>query len=483
MTVMHAIFVRLKFEQGLSVGRGTELNVLTIDVDGQGRPILRGTAMAGALRSRMTKDLAAIETKDAPKTSPFKTSNDPDGVKYWFGYALGDGVDDAGYQSRIRLEDSTLATVGDQKISRVHHQRNRHTGVVTAGGLYTMEACPPGTTADTVIWIQDDPRRPHPEQPISKLGGQLVGDGNACVAWIIRTLSTGILLGGRSARGVGLGKAEPESLIYRRFDLTSPADYADFLEVDRGWRMHRQRPDHGDPLPEVGDEIKEQTLRVSLALKIPRGQDLLVAEGTVASPMRVTSGDRCGHWVIPGGTMRGLMRDWFNRLVAREGLEIDDSAAAFTQLDFESQKRHPNVKDAKNPSCPINDLFGTTSQAGRIKITDALASYQQEPEKQLQKRMHVAVDRITGGAADKLLFENEVLVSGGSDSPIFHLEIQIERAQEREARWLGQTIQSLHLGLLRVGSSKSSGRLQLSEKPLATGPFADVFIQNLPQTE
>jgi hypothetical protein len=41
----------------------------------------------------------------------------------------------------------------------------------------------------------------------------------------------------------------------------------------------------------------------------------------------------------------------------------------------------------------------------------------------------------------------------------------VKNIQEHEAKWLAQTLKALHLGLLRVGSSKAAGRLELAEQP------------------
>lgn len=460
MTVLHALFVNLKFDRGISVGKGSDFNLLSIDIDGQGRPILRGTAIAGVLRHRLNRDALGGEAFD----------QGADAV-YWFGTALGDLENATGTTSRVCITDALLSSPSGMTVSRVHHQRNRHTGVVTKGGLYAIEACPPGTVGGTALFVYD--------QSEPNNGDRKLGDGTSVIAWLARIFSSGITFGGNAARGVGLAKADSGDLVYSRFDLSKPAEFADYLEVGRRWRQQRQRPAKGLPIPTVDDTFRSSTLRVRLSLQIPRGQDLLVAEGTSFSPMRIDAKNSQGHWIIPGGTLRGLLRDWFNRLAARDGLLIDDSAENYSKLGFEARLRHPNVNESKDPNCPINRLFGTTSRAGRIQVTDGLAPYQGSPDKNLQIRKHVAVDRITGGAADKLLFENKVLINCGPNSPVFSFEIRIDDPTENEAKWLGQTLKSLHLGLLRIGSSKSSGRLEFARRPEASGNFAEVVYDQL----
>ena len=96
------------------------------------------------------------------------------------------------------------------------------------------------------------------------------------------------------------------------------------------------------------------------------------------------------------------------------------------------------------------------------------------PEEQLRK--HVAVDRITGGAAESMLFENTVLTAYPNGNSLrFDVTMRIQDPTADEARWLAKTLKALDLGILRVGSSKSSGRLALVASPIATGPEADQF--------
>ena len=83
-----------------------------------------------------------------------------------------------------------------------------------------------------------------------------------------------------------------------------------------------------------------------------------------------------------------------------------------------------------------------------------------------QRRMHVAVDRITGGAAEGVLFENRVLTFSDEQAVEFEFRVVINNPLEHEAKWLGQTLIALDMGVLRVGCSKSSGRLELVPKSM-----------------
>jgi hypothetical protein len=53
--------------------------------------------------------------------------------------------------------------------------------------------------------------------------------------------------------------------------------------------------------------------------------------------------------------------------------------------------------------------------------------------------------------------------------------ITVRDVKDYEAEWLAKTLKALHIGLLRVGSSKAAGRLELVDPPQSVGNFADFF--------
>ena len=190
--------------------------------------------------------------------------------------------------------------------------------------------------------------------------------------------------------------------------------------------------------------------------------------------------------------MRGLFRSWFHRLAAREALQsntevqIADDAALYVDRESTGQYTADNLgigfqnKQDESPTpskefWPVAGLFGSLRQRGRIKITDGLSACSSLEEDQCdesQLRMHVAVDRITGGASKGLLFKNRVLTSSAT-SFCFHLEIR--EPQEYEVVWLAKTLRAVDLGILRIGSSKSAGRLEFAHEPKPDGKFHKIF--------
>ena len=137
---------------------------------------------------------------------------------------------------------------------------------------------------------------------------------------------------------------------------------------------------------------------------------------------------------------------------------------------------------ARDPrtQCPVANLFGSLFQAGRIHISDAYAPCSLAADgwglAEEQVRKHVAVDRITGGAAESMLFDNTVLTAyPNGESPRFEVTMRIQEPTEEEARWLAGALRALDLGILRVGSSKSSGRMAIIAPPEAKGRGKESF--------
>lgn len=464
---IHRLHLPIEFPAGIALGEGRDYNHITIARDGQNRPVLRGTALAGVLRHAYEQYLARI-------------GNSTTQAEKFFGVALPDAVDGAGQESLLIVGDFVLDTAAAPIVRRTHHLRNRHTGSVLPGGLFSLEACPPHTKANVTLWLRDVDESPDESlQFLRTLVGIVQG---------------GLTLGGNAARGLGLVRMRGEGATCHTYHLDRRQDAAAWLDDYRQWRMDPQQKFSGDtclPVEAVG-----QVLHVQLHLTIPRGQDLLIGDGRgldhEMEPQYVKASNGRTYWRLPGASLRGLFRSWFSRLAAREGRAAADQVHRQQkiwqgeELPKQEQLNGDNLgwcflpnserkHDKAETDCPIASLFGSLFQAGRIHIADAYAPCSrmkptaQCPEEQVRK--HVAVDRLTGGAAESMLFDNTVLCS--SDHVKFSVQIWISDPKEYEVDWLVRAVRALDLGILRIGSSKSSGRLCLATRPRAEGPLAD----------
>lgn len=459
MSYLDVLFLPLDFAAGISPGEGSEMNVLTVARDGKNRPLLRGTSIAGVLRSAYASNLHEqnLASSDIEKET-----------ERWFGGAAG-GDTKEGTSSRVLVDDAVLE-LGESDVSTsTHHLRNRHTGVVTDKGLFAMESCPPGTKAVLAIWIRSD----------DSIADQ---DREAFINTMTCQLGKGLIFGGRNARGVGVAALATDQGQRRTYALNQVDDYASYLDQSRQWRSKRAIPQDAEPISIEQDKRTDQ-LQVEVTFRIPRGQDILIAEGDTASPQRVTNAKGEDAWKLPGSSLRGTLKSWMTRLAALDGKSVEDSVAGFKKFRAEEDddSAYPDLKNMTNNNCPINNLFGTVKQEGRIHVPSAFSKVQPD-QNESQLRMHVAIDRITGGAAEGLLFQNHVLTSGAGDKPprFKHL-IRIDTPTADDCNWLAKSLLAIHHGVVRIGSSKSSGRLELESVPTATGANSDLFTNVFPK--
>ncbi|MEE9170932.1 MAG: RAMP superfamily CRISPR-associated protein, partial [bacterium] len=389
---IHSLFLTLEFPEGIAPGEGGDYNVLMLARNGKDQPVLRGTALAGALRHAFWQHL-----EDTGNPEPEAE------VRAFFGYASGNDNEAANDQeSRLKVSDSVLDIGKSTVMTRTHHLRHRHTGSVADAGLFSMELCPPGTKTTAALWLQDDQEEPE--------------DATRFLSVLVECLAHGIALGGNAARGIGR-VILPDLGVYRRYELAKVEDHAAWLNDHRAWRQNpATTPVSQDELATTvnGDGKR---LEVHIKLGIPRGQDLLIGDGQGGryqiEPQRVIKADGKQYWRLPGSSLRGLFRGWVTRLAAREGKPVADNL--LRQLRIQRGELEPGIHAyngnnlgwcfasdddrhaGKRPDCPVSCLFGSLFKAGRIHISDAYAECSSdETDKAIaeeQLRRHVAVDR------------------------------------------------------------------------------------------
>ena len=134
MNKYYRISGKIVFPEGLAAGEGRASNSLGIARNGEGNPVLRGTSIAGALRS-------ALAEWGVPQKS----------VSYWFGEKL-EGKNDF-CASQIVVADVVLNSGKQQSEFRTFNMLNRHTGTVLDNALFEMESLPPGTSGNMLIYL------------------------------------------------------------------------------------------------------------------------------------------------------------------------------------------------------------------------------------------------------------------------------------------------------------------------------------------
>jgi len=442
MSRVHRLVLPLVFPEGVHPGAGKTLsNRLILSRDGRARPVLRGTALAGALRHAYEK-------------AGGSSSSDHFGERN-----IGD---DGGRPSRLQVADVVLQVGSDNDVIRSHNGIDRHSGAVRRGSLFDLEALPPGSSGSAVLIYQDESDS---GDSVWKLLSTLLG-----------YVANGMTLGGKAARGIGrVGLAG--DAIYRCFSLTDLTDHAAWLDEQYEWRGGTIQRSGATLTPSLGDQ--DHVLYLELSLSIPRGQDLLVADGQgmehELEPQRVRHADGKEYWRLPGASLRGVVRAWISRLAARDGYTVDDRVGRYVEglrgdgdaiaWGFDNTEHDPE----QVPDCPILSLFGSAARKGRLHISDGLCAALPEHK---QVRKHVAVDRITGGANDGFLFDSAVLCGDVT----FPIRITVHEPSEREVQWLTRSLKALDLGLIRLGSSKAVGVVNVRVNS-ARGPHQEAFSE------
>ena len=420
---VYAVIAPLIFPEGFSIGSGNgKSNSLEIERNGEGHPVIRGTTIAGLLRA--------------------ETENDPRFEKYaetYFGAPLDRNEDRR--ESRLIFSDAVLS---EGSAESMHNLMSRHTGSISLenSGLFSMEKVLPGSRTELFFRLKS-------ESAMSETDEQLIG-------FLAECLNGGILIGGNSNRGGGRCMLEGNRIQVRKFDLEKAEDAADYLDL-----MYAEKRSI-NTFREVQAVSMHNRFAVDVTLRIPAGQDLLCSEGNDMFPVSTLQADGRSYWKIPGSTLRGIFKGWMSRLAARDGEKLSDSAEWYQTRGNRKEVEAPNL-----PDDPIQDLFGSLEKKGRIHFTDAYSARPADAKKDTQKRSHVVIDRFTGGTNDGKLFQNSVLTASDIS---FKTEISILEAGAKEVHWLEKTLQALHLGLIRVGSSKSAGRLEIGEITVSANP-------------
>lgn len=493
--IIYALYLPLVFPEGLAPGNGSDSNRLLIARNGASQPVLRGTALAGVLRH--TWHAILKKSQETKAAEAFEKS--------FFGASCEEETEaELTTASRLNVPDSILFSHQASAKDRTHHQRNRHTGTVLQNALFSLEACPPLTETNLLLWLEGKNTEEEKAKDLAFLKQ---------TASFFLPESGGLLLGGSSARGIGRVLLKSgRGPAWKAFDLSSPEACGEYLDFRQVMNPDSETLDaicaSWETCECIGAGNSENLpfsnrLTVSFTLKIPRGQDILVSDGDM-KPQRICDAKGKMCWRLPGSTFRGLFRRWVTRLAARAGEMVADSHQNYVNSMKDSSISYSGdslawafMKDLaqKNSAAavkniqkeyPVEDLFGTAFKHGRIHFTDAFTPCKEPQDgtketffsEEEQVRTHVKIDPITGGVFGGALFENTVLTS--AKNPQFTVTLFVEEPKEQEVRWLSSTLKALDFGLLRVGTSKAAGRLALAETPKAVGPFAELFTSIKP---
>lgn len=150
--------------------------------------------------------------------------------------------------------------------------------------------------------------------------------------------------------------------------------------------------------------------------------------------------------IIPGSSLKGVFRSRAEQLLKGQEYPIDNPFDRTTT----SNTAKGNGSNRYQKSCPVSKLFGSLSLKSRIHFTDA---YPISPEQVITGvRNGVGIDRITGGAAGKALFDVEVIESG-----VFASRIKLQNYELWQLSLILWLLRDLDQGYMRLGASTSRG--------------------------
>ena len=472
-------------------GEGNDLTDAPLRRDAEGWPFIPGTAIAGVLRSLLTRlaprlgsspCVALAQDEDKRKNSCSCA------VCHLFGDI--NPTDEAGSQSAAsRLLVFNAIPVGDppRTLIRDGVGIDRVTGAAARAGAvkFDLEVLPAGATFQLRIEFREtDP------------------DDEALLAAGLAEWQAGRLwLGGNVARG--LGAFDLSDLEYRELPLDSPDRLLSFLKSDQPWQQAQVQPDWLSQRLETLRPVPADNQPESVAHGWFMLTGTLQAEGPLLTNDTMVSGTigfdhapllaQMGDWsrpVLTGAGLRGVLRSHAERIARTLAtFQAWDSAQDGDQRKQHFLSRCPacspveSRKDAPLASCDtllkgqipsseiVDDehlclacrLFGSTRRGSRLIVEDAPFA----GEKVILKMLDfLAIDRFTGGGAEGLKFDALALWK-----PAFTLRLYLENPEEWELGWLALVLRDLEEGWLSVGfgAAKGFGRVKLKNWKMTFG--------------
>jgi CRISPR-associated RAMP protein (TIGR02581 family) len=223
-------------------------------------------------------------------------------------------------------------------------------------------------------------------------------------------------------------------------------------------------------LPEEATMLKQLVNECVIDLAIQPDGPILIKSGmpTISGPdMAFVTTFRNGDWEVylPGSSLKGTFRSHaeriartLNEVAACNPFESEQKRGRFCGHVFEKRKKDKDWpdKDADrlnqlvyHDSCPICRLFGSTWFAGRLATADA---YAEGKPPRPQQRDGVGIDRFTGGAAQGVKFDMEVVTEG-----TFITQLHLRNFELWQLGLVGFVLTDFADGLIRVGAAKSRG--------------------------
>lgn len=487
----------------IGAGEDSETTDALLRRDAQGRLLIPGTALAGALRTIATRLAPRIGCKPCWALWPENHAHRPKdrpcacAVCFLFGDVNPQEQEEAGEASRLWVADAPVVSHGQETQIRdgVGIERRDRVAARSGAAKFDLEVLPPGAVfAFRLEWYT--PLDGLPELQQAHLSAE-----HLLAAALAEWEQGRGGLGGRVGRGLGAFRLE--ALQRAQCDLNDGATLMAFLREEIPWqcatpvagwlatRLHEAR----QALKPADDEHKELAIAGSwleVGYILEADGPLLVNDpvaqaqsGFDHAPLLVgfLKPDQDGQPlpILPGAGLRGALRSQAERIARTVAtLEAWQQPEAQRQDHFATHcpACDPNARRKREPGSPAVPLescdsllhhkavgsdeeiqkqdlclacwlFGSARQGSRLVVEDA-RFVGQEPV--YKPRDFLAIDRFTGGGAEHYKFDAIELWQ-----PRFEARLRLENPQAWELGWLFLTLRDLQDGLIPLGFGIAKG--------------------------
>lgn len=167
--------------------------------------------------------------------------------------------------------------------------------------------------------------------------------------------------------------------------------------------------------------------------------------------------DSRGFPVIPGSSVKGVVRSWFESVLRGAGINacdvLDDKKYCTRDREYEIKKCKDIRKKAElayECSCEACRLFGGRELAGKLQFKDC---YFTGEKPSYEFRDSVCIDRETGAAKNRKKYDFEII----SKDSEFSFYLTAENLDEKQKKYFDFIVEGLKSGELSVGGKTSRG--------------------------
>lgn len=374
----------------------------------QGIPYIPGTSLAGVLRA-------------------FMVAEDAEAASLLFGTDREDEKVQQEMQSSLALYDVKLSNANI--IVRDGVSIDDVTGVALAHHKYDYEAVDSG--AHGILQAEITLRGIHGEAKetietaLEKLGQRLLG---------------GFYVGAHTMKG--FGKVHLNNLVVDAYDFSKPADVIAWLNPVRGKAIaHAEYEGNTEKRVYAAEDFVvdakfalEHSLIVRDYDKEERDASQTNEETSIAAVMKK---DSRGHYIIPGTSLKGVLRHQAMDILQALGKEAS-LVEKVMGPSVETMKLHPNEAKCRS----------------RFRVDEAVFSGDVLAKEQSRNR----IDRFTGGTINTALFTTKPLWQKEKAKPVVTLHFGVTKAEAWEAGLTLLLLKDLWLGRAAIGGEKSIGR-------------------------